>query len=168
VSAPDLPDAATQPGDLAEDVCGRAEIICGLVGAWHDCQPIPPLGERSTRAIRAGHDAVEEIDKLTRQLCQLREQLCSEMRQDEDIRNVRVDAMLAEARARRTAISERQSVRPAPAAGQPGGRAAASPGCLAAVQRPVPGVAAHGSALPGASCAQLSPGGQSVAGELPR
>jgi hypothetical protein len=39
------------------------------------------------------------IDEIVRDLYQVREQLLGELRTDEDIRAVRVDAMLAEARA---------------------------------------------------------------------
>ena len=76
------------------------------MGAWEDfgyANPptpesavIPPLGERSANAIKAGHEAVSDIDKLIAQLHQVRAQLVSELRQDEDIRAKRVDAMLAE------------------------------------------------------------------------
>jgi hypothetical protein len=79
------------------------------IGAWHDfgyvtpptpdCKAIPPLGERSAEAIKAGHGAIEVIDEIVRDLYQVREQLLGELRTDEDIRAVRVDAMLAEARA---------------------------------------------------------------------
>jgi hypothetical protein len=82
------------------------DLINFNVGAWHefgydvppspDCKPIPPLGQRSAAAIKAGHEAIEEIDDLTRQLYRLREQLVGELRQDEDIRGARVDALLAE------------------------------------------------------------------------
>ena len=59
---------------------------------------IPPLGERSAKAIEAGHAAVKDIDQLIAQLHQVRAQLVGELRQDEDIRAARVDAMLAERR----------------------------------------------------------------------
>jgi len=59
---------------------------------------IPPLGERSAKAIEAGHEAIKDIDRLIAQLFQVRAQLVSELRQDEDIRAVRVDALLAESR----------------------------------------------------------------------
>jgi NMD protein affecting ribosome stability and mRNA decay len=55
---------------------------------------IPPLGERSAKAIEAGHEAIKDIDQLIAQLHQVREQLVSELRQDEDIRAARVDALL--------------------------------------------------------------------------
>ena len=64
--------------------------IAGLVDAWHDfgwekppvpgCKPIPPLGERSADAIRAGHMAVEEIDGLRRRLYALRQELSGRTR----------------------------------------------------------------------------------------
>ena len=60
---------------------------------------IPPLGERSAKAIEAGHEAIKDIDRLIAQLFQVRAQLVSELRQDEDIRAVRVDAWLAERQA---------------------------------------------------------------------
>ena len=62
---------------------------------------IPPLGERSAEAIKAGHGAVEVIDEIVRELHRLRARLVAELRTDEDVRARRVDAMLAEARARR-------------------------------------------------------------------
>ena len=96
----------------APDFSHVIEELAGLinfhVGAWHDfgyeqpptpdCKPVPPLGERSAAAIKAGHEAVEAIDELTRQLYRLREQLVGELRQDEDLRAARVDAMLARRR----------------------------------------------------------------------
>jgi hypothetical protein len=88
--------------DLSEGLGDLAEGIGGLVGAWHDfgyetppaphCKPIPPLGERSAEAIRAGHAAVKGIDQLIRQLHALRAQLVGELRQDEDARMARLDA----------------------------------------------------------------------------
>lgn len=97
--------------DLSHGIEEEAGYVNWLVGSWHDlgyenpptpdCKPIPPLGERSANAIRDAHKAVKEIDKLTRQLHALRDQLVGELRQDEDIRAVRVDAMLAEAKAER-------------------------------------------------------------------
>lgn len=83
-----------------------AGLICFRVAAWHDfgyenppapgCATIPPLGERSASAIEAGHQAVGDIDQLIARLHQVRARLVSELRQDEDIRAARVDAMLAE------------------------------------------------------------------------
>lgn len=89
-----------------------ARLLFFRVGAWNDlgypeplpfegAHPIPPLGERSADDIKAGHGAIEVIDEIVRDLYRLREQLVSELRTDEDVRAVRVDAMLAEARTRR-------------------------------------------------------------------
>ena len=99
----------------APDFSHGLEELAGLinfrVGAWHDfgyetppapeCKSIPPLGERSAEAIKAGHEAIETIDELTRQLYGLRSQLVGELRQDEDVRAERVDAMLARLRQER-------------------------------------------------------------------
>jgi hypothetical protein len=99
----------------APDFSHGLEDLAGLinfrVGAWHDfgyetppapeCKSIPPLGERSAEAIRAGHKAIEAIDELIRQLHALRSQLIGELRQDEDARADRVDAMLARLRQER-------------------------------------------------------------------
>jgi hypothetical protein len=122
--------AATYEGQLAEraaellpglgtlsapDFSHGIEELAGLidfqVGAWHDfgyetpptpeCKPVPPPGERSAQAIKAGHEAIEAIDELTRQLYALREQLVGELRQDSDVRADRVDAMLARLRQER-------------------------------------------------------------------
>jgi len=97
--------------DFSHGINELADLINFQVGAWHDfgyevpptpdCKPVPPLGERSAEAIRAGHEAIEAIDQLTRQLYMLREQLVGELRRDEDIRADRVDALLAELRAGR-------------------------------------------------------------------
>ena len=103
------------------------------IGAWHDfgyvtpptpgCKTIPPLGERSAEAIKAGHGAVEVIDEIVRGLYRLREQLVSELRADEDIRAGRVEAMLAEYRARREAEAAPAGAAAAPPCGSPATRA---------------------------------------------
>ena len=97
--------------DFSHGIEELAGLINFRVGAWHDfgyetppapeCKPIPPLGERSAEAIKAGHAAIEAIDELTRQLYALRSQLTGELRQDEDVRAHRVDAMLARPRQER-------------------------------------------------------------------
>ena len=83
-----------------------AGLINFRVGAWQDfgyaepptpdCATIPPLGERSAKAIEAGHEAIKDIDQLIAQLHQVRAQFVSELRQDEDIRAARVDTLLAD------------------------------------------------------------------------
>jgi hypothetical protein len=90
----------------ASGLAEQAGLISFRVGAWQDfgyaeppapgCAAVPPLGERSARAIEAGHEAVRDIDRLIARLHQVRAQLVSELRQDEDIRAARVDAMLAD------------------------------------------------------------------------
>jgi hypothetical protein len=97
--------------DFSHGLEELAGLINFRVGAWHDfgyevppapeCKPVPPLGERSAEAIKAGHEAIKSIDELTRQLYRLREQLTGELRQDEDVRADRVDAMLARRRQER-------------------------------------------------------------------
>ena len=81
------------------DLEGLAGTINGLVGAWEDfgyaepptpeCATIPPLGQRSATAIKAGHEAVKDIDQLIARLHQVRAQLVSELRQDAGIRMAR-------------------------------------------------------------------------------
>ena len=95
------------PG-FSHGISELADLVNFHVGAWHDfgyevppapeCKPVPPLGERSAEAVKAGHEAVKAIDELTRQLYALRSQLVGELRQDEDLRAARIDAMLAERR----------------------------------------------------------------------
>ena len=109
--------------DLSAGLAEQAQLIQWHVGVWHDlgypeplpspdcrpvpplpspdCRPVPPLGQRPAAAIKGGHEAIEAIDELSRQLYALRNQLVGELRQDEDIRAVRVDAMLAEYKAAR-------------------------------------------------------------------
>lgn len=52
-------------------------------------------------ARRAANTAMESIDAMLAELHQLRARLQSEIRDSDDIRNARVDAMLAEAKAAR-------------------------------------------------------------------
>lgn len=92
--------------DLSEGIKELAGLIYFRVGAWHDfgyevppspeCITIPPLGERSVKAIEAGHDAIETIDDLIRQLYSLRGQLIDELRQDQNLRAQRVDRTLTQ------------------------------------------------------------------------
>jgi hypothetical protein len=93
-----------------EDAAG---LLAARLGAWNhfgypapvDGQAaIPPPGERSADAIKAGHGAVEVIDEIGRELYRLREQLVGELCADSDARAARVDAMLAETRARQQAV----------------------------------------------------------------
>jgi hypothetical protein len=91
--------------DLSDGIGELAGLINIRVGEWHDfgyenppspeCKAIPPLGERTAAAITGGHEAIEAIDELLRQLYALRAQLVSELRRDEDIRAERIDRMLA-------------------------------------------------------------------------
>jgi hypothetical protein len=95
-------------GDFSHGIEELAGLICFRVGAWHDfgyevpptreCKPVPPLGERSAEAIKAGHEAIEAIDELTRQLWALRSQLVGELRQNADVLAARVDALLEQGR----------------------------------------------------------------------
>ena len=100
--------SAPDTGGLAE----LARLIQFRVGVWQDlgypeplpspdCKPIPPLGQRSAQAIESGHAAIREIDELIAELHKVRAQLVSELRQDEDLRAGRVDAMLARLRQER-------------------------------------------------------------------
>ena len=101
--------SGTPLNDAALGLEELAGLINFRVGAWQDfgyakpptpdCATIPPLGERSAKAIEAGCEAIKDIDQLIAQLHQVRAQLVSELRQDEDIRAVRVDALLAERQA---------------------------------------------------------------------
>lgn len=98
--------SAADGGMTAPDLSYGIEELAGLinfrVGAWHDfgyempptpeCKPIPPLGERSAEAIKAGHAAVEAIDELTKHLYTLRAQLVGELRQNSDALMARLDA----------------------------------------------------------------------------
>jgi hypothetical protein len=92
--------AEQAPAERDMNTCDLEELA-GLihfrVGAWQDfgyaeplpgpgCQPIPPLGQRSANAIESGHAAIKDIDQLIARLHQVRAQLVSELRQDEDIR----------------------------------------------------------------------------------
>ena len=96
------------PGPLLDEV----ELLGVRVGAWNHFgyaapengqAAIPPLGERNAEAIKAGHGAIEVIDQIIRDLHYLRGQLVTELRVDQDVRGRRVDAILAEAHARREA-----------------------------------------------------------------
>lgn len=104
------PDAPAPVAVNTTGYCSAIELeeLAGLigvrVGAWNHFEypeKTPAAGEHSADAVKAGHGAVEAIDALQRKLYRLREQLIGELRSDEDAHGVRVDAMLAEARARR-------------------------------------------------------------------
>ena len=70
-----------------------AGLLNFRIAEWHDlgyetpptpdCKSIPPLGERSAEAIKAGHGAIEVIDEIVRDLGRLREQLVGELRADQ-------------------------------------------------------------------------------------
>ncbi len=89
--------------DAAAGLEELARLINFRVGAWQDfgyaepptpeCAAIPPLGQRSAKAIEAGHEAIKDIDRLIARLHQVRAQLVSELRQDEDVRTARIDEL---------------------------------------------------------------------------
>ena len=86
-------------GDLASRGIESAETLNFQIGMWEHLkypENVPPLGQRNAHAIRAGHAAVRTIDEMVRSLQELRSQLISELRQDEDIRNQRIDRMIGE------------------------------------------------------------------------
>ena len=99
--------------DLSSGLEEQAGYITFLAGAWQDfgyenppspeCKTVPPLGERSAEAVKSGHQAIGEIDELVRRLYVLRGRLVGELREDSDLRAVRVDAMLARFAAERAA-----------------------------------------------------------------
>lgn len=81
----------------------QAGLIAVRVAIWNDngypeplpfesAHPIPPLGQRSADNIKAGHGAIQAIDDLVRDLYRLRDQLITELRTDENVRNARVEA----------------------------------------------------------------------------
>jgi hypothetical protein len=90
MSTPDLPQGL-------EDLTG---LIRFRVAVWNelgyenppspDCNPVPPLGRRSAEAIKAGYEAIKEIDDLIAQARALRAQLARELRQDDEIRAARL------------------------------------------------------------------------------
>lgn len=87
-------------------IIDEAATLYWFVCAWNDLgyggppapasKRIPPPGERSAHAIRSGHEAVQQIDKIISELHQLRGQLITEIRADQDARAKRIDKMLAE------------------------------------------------------------------------
>lgn len=98
--------------DLSDGLAQHAALIQVHVGAWHeygyevapgpgDYKLIPPLGDRSPEAVKGAAYAVEEIDKLIMELHMLREQLCSELRQHQDM----VDMMVARLDAKHGPVS---------------------------------------------------------------
>jgi hypothetical protein len=91
VNDPTAKTTAEWPG--IEETAGLLNL---RIGEWHDfgyatppalaCKTIPPLGERTAEAIKAGHGAIEVIDEIVRDLRRLREQLARELRADQDAR----------------------------------------------------------------------------------
>lgn len=104
-SEPQSSQTTPMAGDLSAGLSELADLINFQVGAWQElgyaqpptpeCATIPPLGERSAKAIKAGHEAIGTIDELIRRLHLLRGQLVNELRKDADIREARVDRLLA-------------------------------------------------------------------------
>jgi hypothetical protein len=87
--------------DLAAATAESAELLALQIGQWEHLEypeNVPPLGQRNAEAIEAGHAAIDTIDKIIRGLHELRSQLVGELRKDADIRNERIDRMLAEYR----------------------------------------------------------------------
>ncbi len=94
-------DPVTSPNDgpPTSGLEDLAALVHFRVGAWQDfgyadspspdCAVIPPLGERSASAVKAGHEAIEDIDRLAARLQAVRSQLVSELRRDEDLRMAR-------------------------------------------------------------------------------
>lgn len=80
----------------ADDLGQMAETINFGIAGWQDfgyekppapdCVPVPPLGQRSAEAVKAGHQAVNDIDRMIARLHEIRTELVSELRQDEDMR----------------------------------------------------------------------------------
>jgi hypothetical protein len=105
---PENTPAGTTEWAGIEDAVG---LLALRIAGWHEfgyanppaphCKTIPPLGERSAEAINAGHAAIKVIDEIVHDLYALREQLVTELRTDEDVRDRRVGGMLAEARGKR-------------------------------------------------------------------
>jgi hypothetical protein len=91
MSDPAAKTTAEWPG--IEETAGLLNL---RIAEWHDfgyanpptpaCKAIPPLGERSAEAIKAGHGAIEVIDEIVRDLRRLREQLVGELRADQHAR----------------------------------------------------------------------------------
>jgi hypothetical protein len=84
-----------------EDAAG---LLAVRIGAWNHFgyvapergqAAIPPLGERSAEAIKAGHGAVEVIDEIVRDLYRLREQLVGELRADSDAKAARMTHVMS-------------------------------------------------------------------------
>ena len=82
-----------------DDLEELAGTIHFHVGAWAEsgyasppspeCATIPPLGQRGASAIKAGHEAIRDIDALIARLQAVRADLVSELRRDSDIRLAR-------------------------------------------------------------------------------
>ncbi len=113
------------------DAAAGLEELAGLinfrVGAWQESGsgaaglPIPPLGQRSAKAIKAGYEAVKDIDQLIAQLHQVRALLVSELRQDEDGHNARIAELLGETSEPVTAADDAGRAIAADLDDQPGG-----------------------------------------------
>jgi hypothetical protein len=88
------------PADLSIGLEEAAGLITFRVGAWHhfgyevpptpECKAVPPLGERSTEAVHAGHAALTAMDELAAQLASLREQVTAELRADAEVKAARI------------------------------------------------------------------------------
>ena len=83
-----------------DDVAGVLEDEAGLLGVSLAQWAYRDEARDRAAAIRAGGTALDTIDAMLRRLRTARSALVTEIRQDQDRRAARVDAMLAERRGR--------------------------------------------------------------------
>lgn len=81
--------AAANPLGAAQAALGKA---AEHVRGWHARRTVPGVHSY----VASGHDAVKAIDQCIAELHRARQILVTELRQDEDERNARVDLMLHE------------------------------------------------------------------------
>lgn len=93
-------DSTARWGGIEE----TAGLLAFRIGAWNELgyadpvdgqAAVPPLGKRSAEAITAGHSAVETIDEMIRDLHNLRAQLITELRANEEALMAWSDARIA-------------------------------------------------------------------------
>lgn len=94
------PAAVPAPGTPEWKVAGlldSAGMIGLQVAAWNEFQypsTVPAAGHRKPQAVNAGNAAIDEIDRMIRELHALRVQLLDEVRADQDARAKRVDQLV--------------------------------------------------------------------------
>lgn len=84
-------------GETADMLRADVDALCADLDVWADRDDSRPQAD----VTKAGHDAVDRLDRITRDLYAIRSRLVGEIRTSQDAAAARTDALLARLRAER-------------------------------------------------------------------